>query len=185
MEIRDDIFVEALRNAEVVFNKAVFNRAACPDRGGQARDAGFSLDAHAPQARRRLRPDTPWVAFYGEAKGVGFASLFVDLALPNRHGGPASQQQPFIYIQNGPWYYMSRGFVYSFATNNQTRMLPVRAGEPLLREERLLSPSPSRKAEPASREAGRPYAMSEVIPRPRGGRRDLRREPGGLGRRPS
>jgi len=68
------------------------------------------------------------VAFYGEAKGVGFASLFLDLALPNRHGGPASQQQPFIYIQNGPWYYMSRGFVYSFASNNQTRMLPVRTG---------------------------------------------------------
>ncbi len=128
MEIRDDIFVEALRDAEVVFNKAVFTRAAARTVEGKLETWDFASTKMHPQHAAVLRPDTPWVAFYGEAKGVGFASLFLDLSLPNRHGGPASQQQPFLYIQNGPWYYMSRGFVYSFASNNQTRMLAVRAG---------------------------------------------------------
>ena len=128
MEVRDDIFVEALRNAEIVFNKAVFTRAAARTVEGKLEAWDFASTRMHPKHAAVLRPDTPWVAFYGEAKGVGFASLFLDQALPNRHGGPASQEQPFIYIENGPWYYMSRGFVYSFATNNQTRMLPVRAG---------------------------------------------------------
>jgi len=46
----------------------------------------------------------------------------------NVEGGEASTEHPFVYIQNGPWYYLARGLVYSFGTNNQTRMLPVRRG---------------------------------------------------------
>jgi len=128
MEIRDDIFVEALRNAEIVFNKTVFDKAAYKTLDGRVRTLDFAASRMHPKHAAVLRPDTPWVAFYSEAKGIGFASLFLDLALPNAHGGEASQQQPYIYIQHGPWYYMSRGFVYSFGSNNQTRMLPVRAG---------------------------------------------------------
>ena len=37
-------------------------------------------------------------------------------------------ERPYIYIQNGPWYYISRAFVYSFGSNNQSRMLPVKGG---------------------------------------------------------
>jgi len=128
MEIRDDIFVEALRNAEIVFNKAVFDKAAYKTLDGRVRTLDFAASRMHPKHAAVLRPDTPWVSFYSEAKGIGFASLFLDLALPNTHGGEASQQQPYIYIQHGPWYYMSRGFVYSFGSNNQTRMLPVKAG---------------------------------------------------------
>jgi hypothetical protein len=128
MEIQDDIFVMALRNAEIVFNKAVFNRAAWRGVDGKLQTLDFASSRMHPQHAATLRPDTPWVAFYSDDKGLGFASLFLGLSLPNRHGGSASQQQPYIYIQNGPWYYMSRGFVYSFGSNNQTRMLPVKAG---------------------------------------------------------
>ena len=46
----------------------------------------------------------------------------------NLNGGQASLQQPYIYIQHGLWFYVSRGFVYSFGSNKQTRMLPVKAG---------------------------------------------------------
>ena len=128
MEIRDDIFVEALRNAEIVFNKAVFDKAAFKTLDGKVQTLDFTSSRMHPKHAAVLRPDTPWVSFYSDAKGIGFASLFLDLALPNAHGGEASQQQPYIYIQHGPWYYMSRGFVYSFGSNNQTRMLPVKAG---------------------------------------------------------
>jgi len=128
MEIQSDIFVESLRNAEIVFNKAVFNKAAFRTVDGKLATINFAASRMHPKHAAVLRPDTPWVAFYSDEKGIGFAALFLDMSLPNRHGGEASQQQPYIYIQNGPWYYMSRGFVYSFGSNNQTRMLPVKAG---------------------------------------------------------
>lgn len=128
MEIRSDIFAEAVRNAEIVFNKAVFTRAAYRTVEGKLETVDFAASRRHPKHAAVLRPDTPWVAFYSDEKGLGFASLFLDMALPNLHGGEASQQQPYIYIQHGPWYYMSRGFVYSFGSNNQTRMLPIKAG---------------------------------------------------------
>jgi hypothetical protein len=122
-----DTFVMALRNAEVVFNRAVFTKAAFK-RDGKTEVLDLAAAKIHPDHAAVLRPDTPWVSFYDEAKGVGFASLYLDMATPNLNGGLASLEQPFIYIQNGPWIYVSRGFVYSFATNNQTRMLPVKAG---------------------------------------------------------
>ena len=122
-----DTFVMALRNAEVVFNKAVFTKAAFKE-GAKTEILDFATAKVHPDHAAVLRPDTPWVSFFDEAKGIGFAALYLDLATPNLNGGLASLEQPFIYIQNGPWYYVSRGFVYSFATNNQTRMLPVKAG---------------------------------------------------------
>ncbi len=122
-----DTFVMALRDAEVVFNKAVFTKAAFKE-GGRTEILDFATSKMHPDHAAVLRPDTPWVSFFDEAKGLGFAALYLDQATPNLGGGLASLEEPFIYIQNGPWYYVSRGYVYSFATNNQTRMLPVKAG---------------------------------------------------------
>jgi hypothetical protein len=126
-EVAKDTFVQALRNAEVVFNAEVFTKAAFK-REGRTEILDFAVSKKHPAHAAVLRPDTPWVSFFDEGKGVGFASLFLDLATPNLNGGQASLQQPFIYIQHGLWFYVSRGFVYSFGTNNQTRMLPVAAG---------------------------------------------------------
>jgi hypothetical protein len=126
-EIQDNLFVMALRNAEVVFNKAVFTKAAFK-REGRTEILDFAASKMHPTHAAVLRPDTPWVSLYDEGKGIGFAALYLDLATPNLNGGQASLEQPYIYIENGPWYYVSRGFVYSFGSNNQTRMLPVKAG---------------------------------------------------------
>ncbi len=127
IDIGEDIFVKALRDAEVVFNKAVFTKAAFK-RDGRTEVLDLATSRMHPDHAAVLRPDTPWVCFFDETKGIGFAVLYLDLATPNLGGGSASLEQPFIYIENGPWYYASRGFVYSFASNNQTRMLPVKAG---------------------------------------------------------
>jgi len=126
-EIEDNLFVMALRNAEVVFNKAVFTKAAFKKDGG-TEILDFATSKMHPTHAAVLRPDTPWVSLFDEKKGIGFAALYLDLATPNLHGGQASLEQPYIYIEHGPWYYVSRGFVYSFGSNNQTRMLPVKAG---------------------------------------------------------
>ena len=126
-DIKDDLFVMALRNAEVVFNAAVFTKAAFK-RDGKTEILDFAASPMHPAHAAVLRPDTPWVSLFDEAKGIGFAALYLDLATPNLNGGQASLQQPYIYIQHGLWFYVSRGFVYSFGSNNQTRMLPVKAG---------------------------------------------------------
>ncbi len=126
-EIEENLFVMAVRNAEVVFNKAVFTKAAYK-KDGRTEVLDFATSKMHPAHAAVLRPDTPWVSLFDEGKGIGFASLYLDLATPNLNGGQASLEQPFFYIQHGPWYYVSRGFVYSFGSNNQTRMLPVKAG---------------------------------------------------------
>jgi hypothetical protein len=126
--IEEDMHVKALRNGEVVFNKKVFKSAGYKTVDGRVETIDLQNTRMHPEHAVTLRPDTPWVAFYNRDKGVAFANLYLDLAMINLEGGDASSEQPFVYIQNGPWYYLARGLVYSFGTNNQTRMLPVRKG---------------------------------------------------------
>jgi hypothetical protein len=128
IEVTDNLFVKALRNGEIVFNKAVFKNAGYKTMEGEVRTINLARTRMHPDHVVTLRPDTPWVTFYNEDEGIAFANLYLDLAMTNVEGGEASAEQPFVYIQHGPWYYLARGLVYSFGTNNQTRMLPVRKG---------------------------------------------------------
>jgi len=128
IDVNEDMFVQALRNGEIVFNKKVFKYVGYKTFDGRVEAIDLNRTRRHPDHVITLRPDTPWVAFYNQDRGVAFANLYLDLAMTNVEGGEASAEQPFIYIQNGPWYYLARGLVYSFGTNNQTRMLPVRKG---------------------------------------------------------
>lgn len=128
MQIEEDLFVKALRNGEVVFNKEVFTKAAYQSLKGKVYTIDFSETRMHPEHVITLQSDTPWIAFFNEEKNIAFASLFLDISTSNILGGGASLQQPYIYIQHGPWYYLSRAFVYSFGSNNQSRMLPVKKG---------------------------------------------------------
>jgi len=128
IDVNENMFVQALRNGEIVFNKKVFKNVGYKTMDGRVEAIDLNRTRMHPDHVITLRPDTPWVTFYNQDKGVAFANLYLDLAITNVEGGEASAEQPFIYIQNGPWYYLARGLVYSFGTNNQTRMLPVRKG---------------------------------------------------------
>jgi hypothetical protein len=128
IDVNENMFVQALRNGEIVFNKKVFKNVGYKTIDGRVEAIELNRTRMHPDHVITLRPDTPWVTFYNQDKGVAFANLYLDLAMTNVEGGEASAEQPFIYIQNGPWYYLARGLVYSFGTNNQTRMLPVRKG---------------------------------------------------------
>lgn len=127
IHVRENMFVKALRNGEVVFNKKVFRTVGYKTMEGRVEEIDLQRTRMHPEHVITLRPDTPWVTFYNRDKGIAFANLYLDQAMTNLEGGPASAEQPFVYIQHGPWYYLARGLVYSFGTNNQTRMLPVRA----------------------------------------------------------
>lgn len=128
MLINDDLYVKALRNGEIVFNKDVFRETAYKTFSGKTETIDFSHTRMHPEHVTVLRPDIPWVSFLNREQKVAFACLFLEYSTSCLSGGQASQQQPYIYVQNGPWYYMSRAFVYSFGSNNQTRMLPVKKG---------------------------------------------------------
>jgi hypothetical protein len=128
IDITESMFVQALRNGEIVFNKKAFKNVGYKTIDGRVETIDLQRSRMHPDHVITLRPDTPWVTFYNQDKGVAFANLYLDLAMTNVEGGEASTEQPFVYVQNGPWYYLARGLVYSFGTNNQTRMLPVRKG---------------------------------------------------------
>jgi hypothetical protein len=141
----DSMFVQALRNGEVVFNKKIFNQAAYRTMSGEVKVIDLSRTKIHPKHVIDLRPDVPWVIFFNHDKHIAFANLYLKNVSFNLEGGPASLEQPFVYIQNGPWYYLARGLVYSFGTNNQTRMLPVRKGS-VYYEKNIFIPIPSKKA---------------------------------------
>lgn len=128
MKINKDIFVKALRSGEVVFNKEVLDSGAYKTIKGKTKLIDFSRSRQHPEHVAILRPNTPWIVFFNEEKRIAFGNLFLNFSTSNLNGGQASLQQPYIYIQHGPWYYLSRAFVYSFGSNNQTRMLPVSQG---------------------------------------------------------
>ncbi len=128
IHVRENMFVKALRNGEVVFNKKVFRNVGYKTMDSRVEEIDLQHTRMHPEHVIALRPDTPWVTFYNRDKGIAFANLYLDQAMTNLEGGTASAELPFVYIQHGPWYYLARGLVYSFGTNNQTRMLPVRAG---------------------------------------------------------
>ncbi|MGB7294093.1 MAG: hypothetical protein WBC70_00755 [Candidatus Aminicenantales bacterium] len=158
IHVTEDMFVKALRNGEVVFNKKAFRRAGYKTIDGRVEEVDLIRTRMHPEHVIALRPDTPWVTFYNREKGVAFANLFLDQAMTNLRGGPATAVQPFIYIQHGPWYYVARGLVYSFGTNNQTRMLPVRGGS-VYCERNVFYPFSFKKDEDYSSRVDRAFAM--------------------------
>ncbi|OHB77529.1 MAG: hypothetical protein A2W31_11650 [Planctomycetes bacterium RBG_16_64_10] len=128
MEIMEDIFVQALRNAEIVFNHAVLDEFVWKDAGGAIRSLDIESSRKHPIHALEIPADTAWMAFVNRAKKVGFASILLSYENSNRYGDPASEAQPYFYVQNGPWIYWSRVMVYPFGGANFTRMMPVRKG---------------------------------------------------------
>ncbi|MFH1741662.1 MAG: hypothetical protein ABIH23_21870 [bacterium] len=128
MEVKEDIFVQALRNGEVVFNHAVLDEFVWKDPLGKVQSVMIEGTKKHPIHALEIPPDTPWLAFISREAGVGFAGINVAYENVNLYGSPISQAQPYFYVQNGPWIYWSRPLVYPFGHLNFTRMMPVRKG---------------------------------------------------------
>ncbi|MBI2436043.1 MAG: hypothetical protein HYV26_24565, partial [Candidatus Hydrogenedentes bacterium] len=129
MESARDTYVSALRNLEIVFNHAVLNEFIWLDAMGKVQSLPINDKTKLhPVHALDIPPDTRWMALVNREKKVGFASVQLEYVNTNRYGDMRSQGQPYIYVQNGPWVYWSRGIVYPFAGNNMTRLMPVRKG---------------------------------------------------------
>ncbi len=128
MEVQKELFVQALRNSEIVFNHAVLNEFVWEDPLGKIQSLKIETARKHPIHALEISPRTPWMAFINREKRVGFASITLAYENGNRFGQPASETQPYFYVQNGPWIYWARPNVYPFGGLNFTRMMPVRAG---------------------------------------------------------
>jgi hypothetical protein len=128
MEIGKDLFVQALRNSEIVFNHATLDEFVWEDSLGKIQSLKIETARKHPIHALEIPARTPWMAFINREKGVGFANIMLAHENGNRYGQPPSETQPYFYVQNGPWIYWARPNVYPFGGLNFTRMMPVRAG---------------------------------------------------------
>jgi hypothetical protein len=128
MEIREEIFAKALRNAEIVFNHAVLNEFVWKDHRGRMGSLDIASSRKHPIHALEIPADTTWMAFVSREKKVGFASILLAYENASLYGDPASEAQAYIYVQNGPWIYWSRAMVYPFGSPNLTRLMRVRKG---------------------------------------------------------
>lgn len=128
MEVQEELFVQAMRNGELVFNHAVLDEFVWLDPLGTVKSLKIEGSREHPIHALEVPAKTPWMAFISREHKVGFASMQLEFVNTNRFGDPPSEAQPYYYVQNGPWIYWSRGLVYPFGGLNFTRMMRVRAG---------------------------------------------------------
>jgi len=128
MEVREEIFVKALRNSEIVLNHAVLDEFVWKDPLGKIQGMKIEGSKEHPIHALEIPPDTPWMAFISREHKVGFASITLAYENANVYGDSESLAQPYIYVQNGPWIYWSRPLVYPYGGQNLTRMMRARKG---------------------------------------------------------
>ena len=128
MEVKEEIFVKALRNEEIVFNHAVLDEFVWMDPLGMVQSLPIEGSREHPIHALDIPADTPWMAFISREQKVGFASIALAYENTNIYGDPPSEAQPYIYVQNGPWIYWARPLIYPFGGQNLTRVMRARKG---------------------------------------------------------
>ena len=126
MRINETVNCLALRNAEIVFKRELLTHAAWYD---IIRDTVIVYDvSNMPDLTDlKMEADVPWITFYNEKTGIGFAGIQLDYA----NTGLESQVRllnPFFYITCGPWIYWARGLSHSYLSSNMQQMIPVPKG---------------------------------------------------------
>jgi hypothetical protein len=126
MRINQTVQCLALRNAEIVFKRELMTHAAWYD---VIRDKIITYDVlnMADLTDLKMEADIPWITFYNEKTGIGFAGI--NLAYAN--AGLESRNRllnPFFYITGGPWIYWARALSLSFLASNMQQVIPAMKG---------------------------------------------------------
>lgn len=134
MYARDDIHVQALRNAEVVFSRDAFDEAAWWDPFRRRVETRPLSPKTTPDLSEWLMPqDTPWIAFLDRTKGCGFAGIQTQYANGSAMGGLRTLN-PYMYITVGPWVYWTRALSYPFGSHNPQHLIKVNKGSVFMEE---------------------------------------------------
>lgn len=126
MRINQTIQTLALRNAEIVFKRELMTHAAWYD---VIRDKIITYDVlnMTDLTDLKMEADVPWITFYNEQTGIGFAGInleYANVSLDSR----TSLLNPYFYITGGPWIYWTRALSLSFLSSNMQQVIPVKKG---------------------------------------------------------
>jgi len=126
MRINKTVNCLALRNGEIVFKRELMTHAVWYD---IIRDEVITYNvSNMPDLMDlKMEADLPWITFYNEDTGIGFAGIKLNYA----NGGLESRPRllnPFFYITAGPWIYWTRALSLSFLSSNMQQMIPAMQG---------------------------------------------------------
>lgn len=126
MRINETVGCLALRNAEIVFKRELMTHAAWYD---IVRDKVITYNvSNMPDLTDlKMEADLPWITFYNEETGIGFAGInlcYANAGLESR----SRLLNPYFYITGGPWIYWTRALSLSFMSSNMQQMIPAMQG---------------------------------------------------------
>ncbi|WP_298652718.1 hypothetical protein [uncultured Proteiniphilum sp.] len=126
MRINETLQTLALRNAEIVFKRELLTHAAWYD---IIRDKVMVYDVlnMADLTDLKMEADIPWITFYNEQTGIGFAGINLEYANASLESR-ISLLNPYFYITGGPWIYWTRALSLSFLASNMQQVIPVKKG---------------------------------------------------------
>ncbi len=126
LRINETMHCIALRNAEIVIKRELITHAAWYD---VIRDKVITYDVtKMPDLTDLLmEADVPWITFYNEQEGVGFAGIQLSYANAGLEN-PTRLLNPFFYITGGPWIYWARALSLTFLSSNMQQMVPAMKG---------------------------------------------------------
>lgn len=126
MRINETVQTIALRNAEIVFKRELMTHAAWYD---VIRDKVITYDVKnmADLTDLKIEADVPWITFYNEDTGIGFAGIQLKYANAGLESG-SRLLNPYFYITAGPWIYWARALSLSFLSSNMQQVIPAMKG---------------------------------------------------------
>ena len=126
MRINETVQTIALRNAEIVFKRELMTHAAWYD---VIRDEVITYNVidMADLTDLKMEADVPWIAFYNEDTGIGFAGIQLEYANASLESRDRLLN-PYCYITGGPWIYWSRALSLSFLSSNMQQVVPAMKG---------------------------------------------------------
>ena len=128
LEVRKDVATKALRNGEFVVNRKLVEEFAWRKPDGTAGTMFITDGPRHPRHAKVLPADTPWACFFSRKGRFGLGMVNIKLADFRADGGLAKLCNRYSYLQWGKWAYYARPLVYTFASNNPARLVPVPAG---------------------------------------------------------
>jgi len=128
LEVSKEIYVQALRNAEFVFNHNVFKEFAWKKHDGGVGSMVVVEGARHPKHAVEIEADTPWAVLYNVDYACGFGVSYLEFTRMNRSGGLVKAEAPYIYLAWGPWIYFARPLSYTFGSSNPQRMMKIPNG---------------------------------------------------------
>jgi len=126
LEIVKDVPVQAFRNAEIVFDHKIIDKAAWQD---PASDKPEIIDLYSiPNLTEIHLPlDVSWLSFLNTKKHLGFAGIPVEYSNASLNDEPI-EYNPYLYITKGPWVYWTRVLVTPYMTQNMQQIVSLREG---------------------------------------------------------